>query len=88
MTLSELPGVFERVLGKPFDPVDYGLSFLIDLVDQLSKTTVQVIPAEQEDDFVLAIPKREQTPCEIERTKQFAKEVSNLSPLIIFCKLI
>uniref|UniRef100_T1IAR4 HTH OST-type domain-containing protein n=1 Tax=Rhodnius prolixus TaxID=13249 RepID=T1IAR4_RHOPR len=78
MTLSELPGVFERVLGKPFDPVDYGLSFLIDLVDQLSKTTVQVIPAEQEDDFVLAIPKREQTPCEIERTKQFAKEVIEL----------
>lgn len=65
--------VFERTLGKPFDPVDYGLCTLTDLIDQVPESTVVVSRGQI---TTLSIPKREQTLDEIERTRQFAKEVN------------
>ncbi|KAK9508774.1 hypothetical protein O3M35_006253 [Rhynocoris fuscipes] len=88
MPLSELSAVFERILGKPFDPVDYGLCYLLDLVGQLKKTAVLVIPSHDINDIILAIPKREQTPSEIERTRQFAKEVVELLGLAPHCSIL
>jgi hypothetical protein len=79
MKLSQLPQVFERALGRPFDPIDYGLCSTEDLVAQLSQNTV--IVSGSGDDTQLEIPKREQTAEEIERTKEFSKEVG--SPKII-----
>uniref|UniRef100_A0A0A9Z6Z8 Limkain-b1 n=2 Tax=Lygus hesperus TaxID=30085 RepID=A0A0A9Z6Z8_LYGHE len=70
MCLEELPVVFERILGRPFDPVDYGLCTLDDLVEHLSECAVLV-----NQEGVLSIPKKEQTTDEVKRTKQFAQEV-------------
>ncbi|KAF6201726.1 hypothetical protein GE061_004121 [Apolygus lucorum] len=70
MCLEELPAVFERILGRPFDPVDYGLCSLDDLVEHLSECAVLV-----NQEGVLSIPKKDQTTDEVKRTKQFAQEV-------------
>lgn len=75
LTFEDLPQAFERVLGKPFDPVDYGLCTLSDLIDQVPEATVVVSRGQI---TTLSIPKREQTQDEVERTKQFAKEVVEL----------
>jgi len=57
--------------------VDYGVCDIEDILGEVSENTVVVTPMEG-DDKMIAIPKREQTAEEIERTKLFAKEVRNL----------
>ncbi|XP_029345012.1 meiosis regulator and mRNA stability factor 1 isoform X2 [Acyrthosiphon pisum] len=68
--------LFEKTLGRVFDPVDYGLCSLDDLLSQVSENTVVI--GHLDGQKSVAIPKREQTPEEIERTKAFAKEVIEL----------
>ncbi|XP_065214486.1 meiosis regulator and mRNA stability factor 1-like isoform X2 [Planococcus citri] len=86
-TIGEFPSLFEKTIGRPFDPVDYGLCYLEDLLSQISENTVVIHPASSANgadtvnepaDTVIAIPKREQTAEEIERTKIFANEVVEL----------
>lgn len=81
--------LFEKTLGRAFDPVDYGLCSLDDLLSQVSENTVVI--GHLDGQKSVAIPKREQTPEEIERTKAFAKEVSFskncLSVIIWFNKI-
>lgn len=48
-----------------------------DILGEVSENTVVVTPIEGGDKMI-AIPKREQTVEEIERTRLFAKEVRNL----------
>ncbi|XP_046671774.1 meiosis regulator and mRNA stability factor 1-like isoform X1 [Homalodisca vitripennis] len=76
LLVSELHQLFERTLGRTFDPVDYGLCYLEDLLSQLSANIVLV--SGEGSELTIAIPKREQTPEEIERTKQFASQVIEL----------
>lgn len=86
-TIGEFPSLFEKTIGRSFDPVDYGLCYLEDLLSQISENTVVIHPASSANgadtvnepaDTVIAIPKREQTAEEIERTKIFANEVVEL----------
>lgn len=74
LLVTELPGLFERVLSRPFDPVDYGLCFLDDLLGELSPNIVNLNGEDSE--LTIALPKREQTAEEVERTKQFASQVN------------
>ncbi|XP_025194845.1 meiosis regulator and mRNA stability factor 1 isoform X2 [Melanaphis sacchari] len=67
--------LFEKTLGRAFDPVDYGLCSLDDLLSQVSENTVVI--GHLDGQKSVAIPKREQTPEEIERTKAFAKEIED-----------
>lgn len=77
--LSELPDAFERVFSKPLNVCSYGVCDVRDLITDLSDTSVMVTPVDNsDDDLLIAIPKREQTPEEIEKTKQFAVEVVDL----------
>ncbi|CAH0384516.1 unnamed protein product [Bemisia tabaci] len=75
-TLSEFPSLFEKLLNRPFDPVDYGLCYLEDLLSQVPDYVV--VMTQSETDTIIAIPKREQTPEEIERTKIFAAQAVEL----------
>lgn len=72
--IVEFATLFEKTIGRAFDPVDYGLCSLEDLLSQVSENTVVI--GHLDGHKSVAIPKREQTPEEIERTKAFAKEVS------------
>lgn len=56
--------------------MDYGVCDIEDILGEVSENTVVVTPMEGGDKMI-AIPKREQTAEEIERTKLFAKEVRN-----------
>lgn len=81
-TVAEFPSLFEKTLNRAFDPTDYGLCALEDLLAQVSENTIVISASpgsaentEDPQEVVIAIPKREQTAEEIERTKNFANEV-------------
>ncbi|KAK1162811.1 meiosis regulator and mRNA stability factor 1-like isoform X3 [Acipenser oxyrinchus oxyrinchus] len=61
---------------KDWDVTEYGVCELPDLLGEIPDTTVCV--TEEDGDMVISIPKRERTREEVERTKQFAKEVVDL----------
>ncbi|KAI4890075.1 hypothetical protein NFI96_025086 [Prochilodus magdalenae] len=56
--------------------VDYGMCDLMDLLTEIPDTTITI--TQQDSDTVISVPKRERTPDEVERTKQFGKEVVDL----------
>ncbi|XP_025408797.1 meiosis regulator and mRNA stability factor 1 isoform X3 [Sipha flava] len=84
--ILEFATLFEKTLGRVFDPVDYGLCSLDDLLSQVSENTVVI--GHLDGQKSVAIPKREQTPEEIERTKAFSKEVIELLSHAPQCSLL
>lgn len=72
--LSEFASAYEKILFRPFDPVDYGLCDIEDLLEELSENII--VMKNIENDIYIGIPKKEQTPEEVMRTKKFAIEVS------------
>ncbi|XP_038146647.1 meiosis regulator and mRNA stability factor 1 [Cyprinodon tularosa] len=55
---------------------DYGICDLMDLLAEIPDTTITI--THQTTDTVISVPKRERTAEEVERTKQFGKEVVDL----------
>lgn len=85
VTLSEFPVAYQRVLNRNFEVVNYGVCRVEDLLGEVAETTVLVTSIPNSNDVLIAIPKREQTQEEMEKTKQFASEVSIcLFKLLIF----
>lgn len=74
ISLTEFPSAYEKVINKPFNAVEYGLCTFEDLLQEVSENTVVVSPNDY-GEFIIGVPKREQTSEEILRTKQFAVEV-------------
>ncbi|GAB1869017.1 Meiosis regulator and mRNA stability factor 1 [Camponotus japonicus] len=87
VALSEFPNVYGRVIAKPWDIVDYGVCNIEDILGEVSENTVVVTPIEGGDKMI-AIPKREQTVEEIERTRLFAKEVVELLQHAPQCRML
>ncbi|KAG7214530.1 hypothetical protein INR49_023045 [Caranx melampygus] len=56
--------------------IDYGICDLMDLLSEIPETTITI--TDNGTDTVISVPKRERTVEEMERTKQFAKEVVDL----------
>ncbi|XP_008278132.1 meiosis arrest female protein 1 homolog isoform X3 [Stegastes partitus] len=56
--------------------IDYGICDLMDLLAEIPDTTITI--THQATDTVISVPKRERTVEEMERTKQFGKEVVDL----------
>lgn len=74
LAVSLFSAVYEKTFCRPFDSRDYGLCQLSDLLAQVAEASVVVMAAADGEEFI-ALPKREQTFEEMERTKQFAVEV-------------
>ncbi|XP_076241468.1 meiosis regulator and mRNA stability factor 1-like protein [Calliopsis andreniformis] len=87
VALSEFPSVYARVIAKPWDIVDYGVCEIEDILSEVSENNIVVITPLNGGDKMIAIPKREQTAEEIERTKQFAVEVVELLRHAPQCKM-
>ncbi|XP_066603618.1 meiosis regulator and mRNA stability factor 1 isoform X2 [Prorops nasuta] len=87
VALSEFPSFYARVISKPWDVVDYGVCEIDDILNEVSENTV-VVTDMPNGDKMIAIPKREQTPEEVERTKQFAIEVVELLKHAPQCKML
>lgn len=74
ISITTFPVAYEKVMNKPFSPVEYGLCMFEDLLQEVPENTI--VFTRNKDEVFIAIPKREQTNEEIIRTKQFAVEVS------------
>lgn len=74
--LTEFPTAYERTLNRPFNPVEYGLCTLDDLLCEVPENTIVIM--RENENFYISVPKREQTAEEIEKTKKFTSEVSVL----------
>lgn len=73
IVITGFPTAYEKVMNKPFNPVEYGLCMFEDLLQEVPENTI--VFTRNNDEVYIAIPKREQTNEEIIRTKQFAVEV-------------
>ncbi|XP_005112252.1 meiosis regulator and mRNA stability factor 1 [Aplysia californica] len=76
MMLDDFPQAYERVMGKPLFLPHYGVAFMEDVLMDIPTTTLIVI--EESSHTLLALPRRDQTAEEVERTKQFSLEVVDL----------
>ncbi|KAM3624258.1 uncharacterized protein V6R79_021181 [Siganus canaliculatus] len=65
--------------------INYGVCELMDLLTEIPDTTITI--SHQDTDTVISVPKRERTPEEIERTKQFGKEVVDLLRHQAHCRM-
>ncbi|KAK2857564.1 hypothetical protein Q7C36_005483 [Tachysurus vachellii] len=61
---------------RDWQVIDYGMCDLMDLLAEIPDTTITV--TQQDSDTVISVPKRERTTEEMERTRQFGKEVVDL----------
>ena len=83
--LRHFPLAYEKVVGKFWNVRDYGVNDINELLGEVSENTV--IVTRSDDETTVAIPKREQTPEEIERTRQFGAEVVELLRHSPQCKM-
>ncbi|XP_069761769.1 meiosis regulator and mRNA stability factor 1 isoform X2 [Narcine bancroftii] len=74
--IREFGQAYHWCFSKDWDVTDYGVCELADLLSEIPDTTICI--SKHDEDTVISIPKRDRTPEEIERTKQFAKEVVDL----------
>ncbi|KAK7501530.1 hypothetical protein BaRGS_00007334 [Batillaria attramentaria] len=85
LSTDELPQCYERVLARQFDITHYGVAFLEDLFMDIPPTSILITL--EGNKTIMAIPKRDQTPEEMERTKQFALEVVDLLKHNPMCRM-
>lgn len=85
ITLETFPAAYEKVINRQWNVVDYGVFDIEDLLAEVGETTVIVTRSGTE--VTIAIPKREQTSEEIERTRLFATEVVELLRHSPQCKM-
>lgn len=74
--VGEFSQAYHWCFSKDWDVTEYGVCELIDIISEIPDTTICL--TQQDDDMVICIPKRERTQDEIERTKQFSKDVVDL----------
>ncbi|XP_061175452.1 meiosis regulator and mRNA stability factor 1-like isoform X2 [Saccostrea echinata] len=73
---SAIPEAFSLAFNKRFDVAEYGMAYLDDLLSELPATSIVV--SNEGKECTVTLPRKDQSPEEIERTKQFALEVVDL----------
>nr|XP_033479688.1 meiosis regulator and mRNA stability factor 1 isoform X2 [Epinephelus lanceolatus] len=76
VAIKDFMQAYHWCFSRDWRVIDYGICELMDLLTEIPDTTITITL--QETDTVISVPKRERTPEEIERTKQFGKEVVDL----------
>uniref|UniRef100_A0A8U7NVV1 Meiosis regulator and mRNA stability factor 1 n=1 Tax=Corvus moneduloides TaxID=1196302 RepID=A0A8U7NVV1_CORMO len=74
--VREFLQAYHWCFSKDWDVTEYGVCELADIISEIPDTTICL--SQQDNEMVICIPKRERTLEEIERTKQFSKEVVDL----------
>ncbi|XP_075420656.1 meiosis regulator and mRNA stability factor 1 isoform X2 [Tenrec ecaudatus] len=74
--VREFSQAYHWCFSKDWDVTEYGVCELIDIISEIPDTTICL--SQQDNEMVICIPKRERTQEEIERTKQFSKDVIDL----------
>uniref|UniRef100_A0A8C6XVL6 Meiosis regulator and mRNA stability factor 1 n=1 Tax=Naja naja TaxID=35670 RepID=A0A8C6XVL6_NAJNA len=76
VVVKEFLHAYHWCFSKDWDVTEYGVCELVDLISEIPNTTISL--SQQDNEMVICIPKRERTKEEMERTKQFCKEVIDL----------
>lgn len=76
VVVREFSQAYHWCFSKDWDVTEYGVCELIDIISEIPDTTICL--SQQDNEMVICIPKRERTQDEIERTKQFSKDVVDL----------
>ncbi|KAM9725860.1 meiosis regulator and mRNA stability factor 1 isoform 3-T3 [Dama dama] len=74
--VREFAQAYHWCFSKDWDVTEYGVCELIDIISEIPDTTICL--SQQDSEAVICIPRRERTQDEIERTKQFSKDVVDL----------
>ncbi|XP_007954668.1 meiosis regulator and mRNA stability factor 1 [Orycteropus afer afer] len=74
--VREFSQAYHWCFSKDWDVTEYGVCELNDIISEIPDTTICL--SQQDNEMVICIPKRERTQDEIERTKQFSKDVVDL----------
>uniref|UniRef100_A0A1A7YJT0 Meiosis regulator and mRNA stability factor 1 n=1 Tax=Iconisemion striatum TaxID=60296 RepID=A0A1A7YJT0_9TELE len=76
VAIKDFMQAYHWCFSRDWRVTDYGVCELMDLLTEIPDTTITI--AQQETDAVISVPKRDRTVEEMERTKQFGKEVVDL----------
>ncbi|XP_042341880.1 meiosis regulator and mRNA stability factor 1 isoform X2 [Plectropomus leopardus] len=76
VVIKDFMQAYHWCFSRDWRVIDYGICDLMDLLTEIPDTTITI--THQDTDTVISVPKRERTVEEIERTKQFGKEVVDL----------
>nr|XP_040041698.1 meiosis regulator and mRNA stability factor 1 isoform X2 [Gasterosteus aculeatus aculeatus] len=76
VSIKDFMQAYHWCFSRDWRVIDYGTCDLMDLLTEIPDTTITI--THQDMDTVISVPKRERTADEIERTKQFGKEVVDL----------
>ncbi|XP_036050646.1 meiosis regulator and mRNA stability factor 1 isoform X1 [Onychomys torridus] len=76
VVVKEFSQAYHWCFSKDWDVTEYGVCELMDIISEIPDTAICL--SQQDDDVVICIRKRERTQDEIERTKQFSKDVVDL----------
>uniref|UniRef100_A0A8D3CI45 Meiosis regulator and mRNA stability factor 1 n=1 Tax=Scophthalmus maximus TaxID=52904 RepID=A0A8D3CI45_SCOMX len=76
VSIKDFMQAYHWCFSRDWRVIDYGICDLMDLLTEIPETTITI--TQQATDTVISVPKRERTMEEMERTKQFAKEVVDL----------
>ncbi|XP_076997770.1 meiosis regulator and mRNA stability factor 1 isoform X4 [Tamandua tetradactyla] len=74
--VREFSQAYHWCFSKDWNVTEYGVCELIDIISEIPDTTICL--SQHDNEMVICIPKRERTQDEIERTKQFSKDVVDL----------
>uniref|UniRef100_A0A9J7YDX9 Meiosis regulator and mRNA stability factor 1 n=1 Tax=Cyprinus carpio carpio TaxID=630221 RepID=A0A9J7YDX9_CYPCA len=76
VVIGDFTQAYHWCFSRNWQVVDYGMCDLMDLLAEIPDTTITV--SQQDGDTLISVPKRERTAEELERTRQFGKEVVDL----------
>ncbi|KAM5199012.1 meiosis regulator and mRNA stability factor 1 isoform 8-T8 [Hipposideros larvatus] len=74
--VREFSQAYHWCFSKDWKVTEYGVCELMDILSEIPDTTICL--SQQENETVICMPKRERTQDEIERTKQFSRDVVDL----------
>uniref|UniRef100_A0A8C7JB36 Meiosis regulator and mRNA stability factor 1 n=1 Tax=Oncorhynchus kisutch TaxID=8019 RepID=A0A8C7JB36_ONCKI len=76
VAITDFMQAYHWCFSRDWQVLDYGMCDLMDLLAEIPDTTITI--THQDLDTVISVPKRDRTSDEMERTKQFGKEVVDL----------
>uniref|UniRef100_A0A671WMK6 Meiosis regulator and mRNA stability factor 1 n=1 Tax=Sparus aurata TaxID=8175 RepID=A0A671WMK6_SPAAU len=76
VSIKDFMQAYHWCFSRDWRVIDYGICDLMDLLMEIPDTTITI--THQDTDTVISVPKRDRTMEEMERTKQFGKEVVDL----------
>ncbi|XP_034748035.1 meiosis regulator and mRNA stability factor 1 isoform X3 [Etheostoma cragini] len=76
VAIKDFMQAYHWCFSRDWRVIDYGICELMDLLTEIPDTTITI--THQDTDTVISVPKRERTVEEMERTRQFGKEVVDL----------